>query len=53
MARHRAGVKMMFSQTTPMSLAEKVISNLGKKVTYAPIPTDGAQKAAQLISQLL
>jgi len=36
-----------------MSLAEKVISNLGKKVTYAPIPTDGAQKAAQLISQLL
>jgi predicted glycosyltransferase len=53
LARHRAGVKMMFSQTTPMSLAEKVISNLGKKITYAPIPTDGAQKAAQLISQLL
>ncbi len=44
---------MQYSQTTPEVLAENVISNIGKKVTYASIPTDGAQKAAQLINRLL
>jgi UDP-N-acetylglucosamine:LPS N-acetylglucosamine transferase len=53
LARHQAGIKMSYPETTPKSLAEKVISNLGKEVTYAPIATDGAQKAVQLISQLL
>lgn len=53
LTRHQAGVKMTYSQTSPESLAEQVISNIGKKVTYKPIPTDGAQKAAQLINRLL
>lgn len=53
LTRHKAGVKMLYSQTTPESLTEKIISNLGKEVSSAPIPTDGAQKAAQLIYQLL
>ena len=53
LTRHNAGVKMLYSQTTPSILAEKVISNLGNEVSYAHIPTDGAQKAAQLINQLL
>jgi UDP-N-acetylglucosamine:LPS N-acetylglucosamine transferase len=53
LARHQAGVKMVYSETTPEILAEKVIANLGKEVNYPPIPVDGAQKAAQLISQLL
>jgi UDP:flavonoid glycosyltransferase YjiC (YdhE family) len=53
LARHRAGVKMQYSQMTSEVLAEKVISNIGKEVTYAPIPTDGAQKAARLINRLL
>ena len=53
LTRHKAGVKMLYSQTTPESLAEKVISNLGKEVSYAHIPTDGARKAAQLINQFL
>ncbi len=53
LARHGAGVRMNFSQTTPELLAEKIIANLGREVTYAEIPTDGAQKAAQLISGLL
>jgi len=53
LARHQAGVKMQYSQTTPELLAEKVISHIGKEVTYVPIPTDGAQKAAQLINRLL
>ena len=53
LARHQAGVKMVYSQTTPEILAEKVIANLGKELNYPPIPVDGAQKAAQLIIQLL
>jgi len=52
LARHRAGIKMIYSQTTPEILAEKVIANLGKEVNYSPIPVNGAQKAAELISQL-
>lgn len=53
LARHQAGVKMTYSQTTPQFLAEKVISNISRKVTYKPIPTEGAQKAAQLINEFL
>jgi UDP-N-acetylglucosamine:LPS N-acetylglucosamine transferase len=53
LARHKAGVKMVYSQTTPEILAEKVISNLGKSVNYSPIPVQGAQMAAQLIGELL
>ena len=53
LARHKAGVKMEYSQTTPEILAEKVIANLGKNVDYPPITMQGAQKAAQLICELL
>ena len=51
--RHGAGVNMTYAKTTPESLAEAIILNIGKEVSYAPIPADGAQKAAQLIGQLL
>ena len=51
--RHKAGIKMMYSKTTPESLAKEVVSNIGKKVNYASIAIDGAQKAAKLIGQLL
>ncbi len=53
LARHRAGVRMEYASTTAESLAEAIINNLGKEVNYMDIPTDGAQKAAQLISRLL
>jgi hypothetical protein len=44
---------MIYSQTTPVSLAEKIINNLGKEITYDPIPSNGAQKVVQLIEQIL
>jgi UDP-N-acetylglucosamine:LPS N-acetylglucosamine transferase len=50
LARHQAGVRMAYSKTTPENLAEKVTANLGVHVDYPPIPTDGARKAAQLIT---
>lgn len=53
LARHQAGIKMSYSETTPAILAGKLISNIATAVSYPAIPTDGAQKAAQLISQLL
>jgi UDP-N-acetylglucosamine:LPS N-acetylglucosamine transferase len=53
LARHQAGVKMVYSQTTPEILAGQVIANLGKSVDYPPISVQGAQKAAQLIGELL
>jgi UDP:flavonoid glycosyltransferase YjiC (YdhE family) len=53
LTRHKAGVKMVYSQTTPQSLTEEIVSNLGVEVTYAPIAVDGAVKAAQIIGGLL
>jgi UDP:flavonoid glycosyltransferase YjiC (YdhE family) len=50
LARHGAGVKMSYSKTSPSSLAEAVIANIGKDVDYPHIPTDGAQKAAELLT---
>lgn len=52
-ARHRAGVRMSYSKTTPESLAQEVISNLGKKPDSIPIPINGAAEAARLIIQKL
>ena len=51
--RHKAGVRMDFSKTTPNTLAKEVVDNIGKKVEYASILTDGAEKAAKLIGALL
>jgi predicted glycosyltransferase len=51
--RHGAGVKMDYTKTTPELLAKTVLSNFGKDVHYAAIPTNGADKAAQIISQVL
>jgi UDP-N-acetylglucosamine:LPS N-acetylglucosamine transferase len=53
LARHQAGIKMIYSQTTPETLADMVIANLGKKVNYPSIPATGAQKATQFISKLI
>jgi UDP-N-acetylglucosamine:LPS N-acetylglucosamine transferase len=53
LVRHQAGVKMVYSETTPEILAEEVIANLNKEVNYPPISVNGAQKAAQLITEFL
>jgi predicted glycosyltransferase len=51
---HRgAGVKLMLSKTSPELLADQILSTIGTNVTYPDIPKDGAQKAAQLLVNLL
>lgn len=53
LARHKAGVKMSFKNTTPESLAESIVANFGKEVTYESIPTNGARNAALKIERFL
>jgi UDP:flavonoid glycosyltransferase YjiC (YdhE family) len=49
LARHGAGVPMTLSLTSPESLAEAIVLNVGKPVEYPPILTDGAHLAAEMI----
>ena len=51
--RHKAGVGMTHSKTTPELLGEAILSNLGKTVDYANIPTNGANESAKIIDDLL
>jgi len=53
LARQGAGIKMRFYETTPKSLADVIKKNIGKEATWPPIRTDGAEKAARLINQML
>jgi len=53
LARHKAGIRMSYKETTSVALAEKVISTIGSEVDYLPVPTDGAQKATEIISRLI
>jgi UDP:flavonoid glycosyltransferase YjiC (YdhE family) len=49
LARHRAGVRMSISDTSPQQLADAIVANLGVKGSYPGIPADGARLAAQRI----
>jgi predicted glycosyltransferase len=51
--RHRAGVRMICSETTPETLSEAIFSNIGKTVDYASIPISGSKEAAKTIGELL
>jgi UDP-N-acetylglucosamine:LPS N-acetylglucosamine transferase len=53
LARQGAGIKMRFYETTPSSLADVILKNIGTEATWAPIRTDGASTAAKLIDQVL
>ncbi len=53
LARYNAGVRMYYSKTTSVSLAEQAVYNLRKEIDYKPISVDGAQRAAQIINQFL
>jgi hypothetical protein len=44
---------MSFKNTTPETLAESIVANIGKEVAYESIPTDGARNAALKIKRFL
>jgi UDP-N-acetylglucosamine:LPS N-acetylglucosamine transferase len=49
LARHGAGVRMTQRDTTPSSLAEAIVANIGREVRYVQIPADGTRRAAKII----
>jgi UDP:flavonoid glycosyltransferase YjiC (YdhE family) len=51
--RHRAGVRMFLSETSPRDLAEQAVTTLEAEASFAPIPVDGGRRAAELIAELL
>lgn len=53
LVRHRSGMRMTYSETTPEMLASAIVENIGKKVDYIPLPLDGAKKAAEIIAKSL
>jgi UDP:flavonoid glycosyltransferase YjiC (YdhE family) len=50
---YKAGVRMDFDDTNPATLVEAVAANIGKPVDYRPVHTDGAQRAAAMILELI
>ena len=51
--RHRAGRRMDFDDSPPKAIADAIASEIGRKVDYRPVVTDGAARAAASIAELL
>jgi predicted glycosyltransferase len=51
--RYGAGRYMDYSANDPDSIAEAMVSEVGRDVDYAPVETDGAARAAARIAELL
>jgi pimeloyl-ACP methyl ester carboxylesterase/predicted glycosyltransferase len=50
---HRAGYRMDYADATPEHLAGAIAGHIGRTVDYRPVETDGAERAASVIAQLL
>jgi predicted glycosyltransferase len=51
--RHKAGVRMSFSNSTAKSLAEAIIININTNVEYKNVPIEGAFNAVQFINKIV
>ena len=51
--RHGAGRRMDFAIAEPGVIAAAIADEIGRDVDYRPVETDGAQRAAALIAELL
>ncbi|MFP5353013.1 MAG: alpha/beta fold hydrolase [Actinomycetota bacterium] len=51
--RYGAGRAMDFELATPEVIADAIVDELGKEMRYRPVETDGAERAAALISEML
>ena len=51
--RHKAGVRMNLSETSPQDLADQVLATLQAGGSFAPIPVDGGRRAAELIAEMI
>ena len=53
LARYGAGRCMDFETDGPAEIAAAIAEEIGREVDYRPVETDGAQRAARLIAELL
>jgi hypothetical protein len=53
LSRYGAGRRLDYADLTPEHLAEVVAAEIGRNVSYQPVPTDGAPRAAALLAELL
>jgi len=51
--RYGAGRCIDYDQTTPEQLAAAIAAEIGRPVTYRPVESDGARRAAERIAELL
>jgi len=51
--QYGAGTAMDYSATEPEGLAAAITADLGRDVNYRPVETDGAQRAARMIAELI
>jgi pimeloyl-ACP methyl ester carboxylesterase/predicted glycosyltransferase len=51
--RYRAGRRMDFGHSSPHVIAEAIAEEIGREVDYLPVASDGAARAAAMISELL
>jgi predicted glycosyltransferase len=53
LGEYQAGRCLPWDQTGPQALAAAIVAEIGKPVHYRPVETDGAQRAAELLAELL
>ncbi|MCA1726319.1 MAG: alpha/beta fold hydrolase [Actinobacteria bacterium] len=53
LAQYGAGRRMDFDASPPDVIAEAIAQELGREVTFAPVESDGAARAATLLAELL
>jgi len=51
--RYGAGQRMEYAAATPDTIAAAVAEHIGRPVSYRPVETDGASRAARLIAEML
>lgn len=51
--QYGAGVHMNYDATDPDALASAIAANVDRDVNYRPVETDGAERAARMIAELI
>jgi UDP:flavonoid glycosyltransferase YjiC (YdhE family) len=51
--RYGAGRRMDFDESTPEVIAAAIAGEIGRDVSYRPVETDGAARAAAMLAELL
>jgi pimeloyl-ACP methyl ester carboxylesterase len=53
LARYGAGRRMSYTETGPEEMADAIATEIGREVDYQPVETEGAARAAAMLSDLL